>query len=128
VERRGGGERVAGKKADGSEPETLRTKARNAAAANFVHSLDATHLILSVNAAHVAGIHNVVTVHDCYGTTAPRVMEFQQIVRSEMSKMYRRNDVLTDLWAQNGAPNDIVPPEAGGLNPLAVAFGSYVLT
>src|SRR5262249_49409840 len=122
------GETVTYRIGDGYKSEIQKKEAQNAAVANFVHSSDATHLIMSVNAAHAAGIRQLVTVHDCYGTIAPRVVKFQKIVRSELSKMYRRNDLLAKLWAQNGAPNDIDLPEEGRLNPLAVQFGSYPFT
>src|SRR5262249_8532370 len=67
------GVRVEYRVADGWSSDILKGKARNSAAANFVHSRDAAHLIRSVNAAVREGITNVVCVHDCFGTTAPRM-------------------------------------------------------
>src|SRR5262249_11937426 len=52
-----------------NEPKVPKIK--DAVTANFVHSMDAAHLVLSVNAAVVDGITNIMTVHDCFATLAP---------------------------------------------------------
>jgi DNA-directed RNA polymerase len=67
------GVRVSYRVADGWSSEIVRRAARNSAPANFVHSQDAAHLMRSVNAAAQNGITNVVCVHDCFGSTAPRM-------------------------------------------------------
>jgi DNA-directed RNA polymerase, mitochondrial len=96
----------------------VKQDAMDAAPANFVHSLDASHLIRSVNEAVRRGITNVMTIHDCYGTTAPRVQEFQQIIRREMSLLYIGN-VLADLLGNNDL-NDLAIPPRGKLDPIEV--------
>ena len=58
------GIRVRHRIADGCRPEIRADKARNAASPNFVHSMDAAHLIRVVNRANAEGITNLLTVHD----------------------------------------------------------------
>ena len=111
--------------ADGYEPRILKRDAADAAPANLVHSMDAAHLIRSVNAAAEEGIEDFVTVHDSYGTIAPRVTRFQQVVRRELALMYLGYDALARLWARNGAPDDLTIPEAGGLDPFEVQNSEY---
>src|SRR5262245_16625937 len=82
------GVRVEYRVADGWSSDILKGKARNSAAANFVHSRDAAHLIRSVNAAVREGITNVVCVHDCFGTTAPRMERFREIINREVMLVY----------------------------------------
>jgi DNA-directed RNA polymerase len=119
------GTTVAYRVADGYGPKILKRKAADAAPANLVHSMDAAHLIRSANAGVAAGITNVVSVHDCYGTTAPQVTRFQQIIRREMTLMYLCHDPLARLWRQNGAPNDLAIPEAGNLDLFEVQKSEY---
>jgi DNA-directed RNA polymerase len=119
-------ERVTYRIAVGWGSKIVKRDAMNAAPANFVHSYDASHLVRSVNEAvggkfgdsQPRGISNIMVIHDCYGTTAPRVKEFQQIIRREMSLLYVEN-VLAKLLAYNGI-NDLTVPERGKLDPIEV--------
>src|SRR5262249_55446293 len=78
------GVRVRYRVADGWSSEIVGHEARNSAAANFVHSQDAALLIRSANAAVREGITNVVCVHDCFGSTAPRMERFREIINREL--------------------------------------------
>src|SRR5262249_7769527 len=82
------GVRVEYRVADGWSSDILKGNARDSAAANFVHSQDDAQLIRSVNAAVPEGITNVVCVHDCFGTTAPRMERFREIINREMLLLY----------------------------------------
>jgi DNA-directed RNA polymerase len=82
------GVRVRYRVADGWSSEIIKSEARNAAPANFVHSRDAAHLIRSVSAAARDGITNVVCVHDCFGSTAPRMERFREIINRDLALMY----------------------------------------
>src|SRR5262249_54105491 len=53
----------------------------DAVVANFIHALDASHLIRSVNSAVREGITNILTVHDCFYVLAPEATRFGQILR-----------------------------------------------
>jgi DNA-dependent RNA polymerase len=74
--------------ADGYTDEPRETKIINSAVANVTHSLDAAHLVLSVNAAVEMGITNLMTIHDSYATLAPDVHHFAQRRRWALAKMY----------------------------------------
>jgi DNA-directed RNA polymerase len=131
------GVRVKYRVADGWSSDIIEDEARNAAAANFVHSRDASHLIRSVNTAVGEGITNVVCVHDCFGTTAPHSHHFQQIIRREMVLMYvgalfpdpRRpslgHNPLAQLRAWNAGEDFPPPPEQGTLDPTEVGYAEY---
>jgi DNA-dependent RNA polymerase len=72
------GRRVEYRVADGRKDKINTADAMNDAPANFVHSMDAAHLALAVNAAVEEGITDIAVVHDCYGAAAPQVQRFQQ--------------------------------------------------
>src|SRR5262249_2411492 len=74
--------------ADGYTDEPRETKIINSAVANVTHSLDASHLVLSVNAAVDRGITSLMTIHDSYATLAPDVHHFGQRRRWALAKMY----------------------------------------
>jgi DNA-directed RNA polymerase len=90
--------------ADGYTDEPNKQKVIDSAVANFVHSMDAAHLALSVNAAVDRGITNIMTIHDCFGALAPDVHHFGQIRRWELVKMALYNP-LAVLRATNLPPD-----------------------
>jgi DNA-directed RNA polymerase len=98
--------------ADGFTEEIDREQVKRSAAPNFVHSLDAAHLIKVVNAAANEGITDILTVHDCFSCLAPHAERFQKIITHELSEMYANNDPLLDLQSRNGGP---APPPKGML-------------
>jgi hypothetical protein len=148
------GVRVRYRVADGWSSDIVKRKARDSALANFVHSRDAAHLIRSVNAAVRDGITNVVCVHDCFGTIAPRSQRFQNIIRAELGLMYigssvRYADSGEGLGTGLAPPEDPrwrqppslshnplaqlrgwnagenYPPPQGNLDPTSVAYAEY---
>lgn len=64
---------------------------------NYVHSLDGTHLRLTVVRAAEEGINSIALVHDSFGTHAADTPRFFQLLRETMVEMYRDRDVLGDL-------------------------------
>ena len=56
--------------------------------ANFVHSLDAAHLIRVVNRANEEGIANLLTIHDSFAVLAPQAAHLGKIVREELRDLY----------------------------------------
>jgi len=97
--------------ADGYIDQPRKQKVIDSAVANFVHSRDAAHLALSVNAAVDREITNIMTIHDCFGALAPDVSHFGQIRRWELAKMAFHNP-LAVLRATNLPPgtNDLPLP------------------
>jgi hypothetical protein len=95
--------------ADGVTPEINRSKVLSSAAPNFVHSLDAAHLVKVVNAAASEGITDILTVHDCYSCLAPQATRFQDIILEQLDNLYATNNPLADLCSRNAA-GVIEPP------------------
>jgi len=109
--------------ADGHTAQPRRRKVHDAAVANVVHSMEASHLIRSTNAAVGARITNIMSIHDCYATTAPDTDEFKNIRRGELGGMYHEYDVLEHLRENDPGTE---PIELGELNPVAAAFSEYL--
>lgn len=57
-------------------------------APNFIHSLDASHLMFSVEAASQEGIHSFALVHDSLGTHAGNTEQFFTIIRRQFHRLY----------------------------------------
>lgn len=56
---------------------------------------DATHLMLTVNAALAEGITSIATVHDSFGCPASQAERFRHIIREQFVRMYEENDAST---------------------------------
>ena len=70
---------------------------RNGIAPNFVHSLDAAHLTLTVNQAKAEGIENLAMIHDDYGTHAADAAELYRIIREVFVAMYEKHKPLEEF-------------------------------
>ena len=79
-------------------------KMSSAFAPNFVHSMDATHLMMVTNAAADMGIENLALVHDSYGAPAGHCELFHKIIREQFVELYSR-DQLYRLVEQQRAQN-----------------------
>lgn len=66
-------------------------------APNFVHSLDASHLMMSVKKARSKGITDFALIHDSLGTHAGRTEQFAEIIRNCFHDLYAENDPLGDI-------------------------------
>lgn len=104
--------------ADGYSDKPRTRKVLDSAVANVTHSMDSSHLALSVNAAVKSGITNVMVIHDCFGAIAPDVKSFAEIRRHELGKMYRDYNPLAQL---GGEP----PPPDPDFEIMAVCLSEY---
>lgn len=76
------------------EMDTLdRGRQSSGIAPNFVHSMDAACLMLSVHRCREAGIHSFGMVHDSYGTHAADMEQMSVCLREAFVEMYQQ-DVL----------------------------------
>ena len=66
-------------------------------APNFIHSLDASHLMLSVKKAKEHEISAFALIHDSLGVHAGRTEEFSHIIRDCFYSLYAENDPLGDI-------------------------------
>lgn len=80
-----------------------RRKQSQAIAPNFIHSMDASHLQLTVNRAAAAQISNFAMIHDSYGTSLAKAGLLFRLIRECFIEMYLTHDVLTAF------ENDMVP-------------------
>jgi DNA-directed RNA polymerase len=65
-------------------------------APNFVHSMDASHLMFTVCKANDSGIKSFAMIHDSFGTHAADTASLFVIVRDQFVEMYQ-TDVLADF-------------------------------
>lgn len=61
----------------------------NGVCPNFIHSLDASCLMLYLLKCKDVGIESFMTVHDCYGTLAPDTDESARLLRESFVEIYR---------------------------------------
>lgn len=61
---------------------------RNGIAPNYIHSLDASHLMLTVLACKANGIDAFSLIHDSFGTHAARMETMNQLIRETFIEMY----------------------------------------
>lgn len=76
------------------QPGMSTSKMATGIAPNFVHSLDASALILTVNSAAKEGVTHFAMIHDSYGTHAADTAQLAYTLREQFVKMYQKHDVL----------------------------------
>ena len=93
---------------------------RNGTAANVVHSLDACHMAMVIDAAPF----NVVGVHDSFGTLPADMEELHTIIRSEFIRLYETNPLDKILQTMKMGNIEIKPPQ-GKLNLKEIKDAEY---
>lgn len=108
-----------------------RRKQTQGIAPNFVHSMDASHLVLTINRALDEGITAFSMIHDSYGTHAADAEKLAWILREAFVDMYRedvlekfRQEVLSQL-PEEFRPEVPPVPERGNLDIEAVKDSLY---
>jgi DNA-directed RNA polymerase len=76
--------------------EFNKRKAINAIAPNFIHSMDAAHLVAVANACAWEGIA-LSCVHDSFAVLPSRANRLHEILRAELVSLYENNDPLAQL-------------------------------
>lgn len=96
-------------------------KQQSAVAPNFVHSLDACHLMMTVNRMEEV-TNSFAVIHDSFGVHACDVDELHYALRDEFIRLYS-GEVLVDFYQESLLrlpgeewPNVPSPPEAGEYN------------
>jgi len=98
-------------------------KQSSAVAPNYVHSLDATHLMMTVNRMADAGVTtSFAVIHDSFGVHACDVDELHYALRDEFINLYSQ-EVLVEFYRESllrlpgkAWPDIDQPPEAGEYN------------
>lgn len=105
-----------------------KNRMRNGIAPNFVHSLDAAHMMRTINAAVKEGITCFACIHDDYGTHAADTERFFQIIREQFVRMYTEHDPLAEFKQEQeetlGIELPDLPPK-GTLDINAVVNSDY---
>lgn len=114
-----------------SENEDVdRHKQATGVAPNFIHSLDATHLMMSINEASKEGCVNFSTVHDSFGTSLGEAARLRRIIRQQMVKLYTEHDPLADFLRHAeellGEPLGIELPKKGSLDINCILDSKFV--
>jgi DNA-directed RNA polymerase len=82
----------------GEETDKLHAQRQaNGLPPNFVHSLDAAALCLTVERAVAEGITSFAMIHDSYGTHAADTEKLSRLLREAFVEMYEGNDPLGEL-------------------------------
>ena len=107
------------------EPTSKLHKRRQAQgiAPNFVHSLDASVLILSVNKAYQNGVKNFSMIHDSYGTLAEDSDILASSLRGCFVEMFQDN--LLEKFRDEVCA--VLPPEKLGMIPEIPPLGELDL-
>jgi DNA-directed RNA polymerase len=98
---------------------------------NFVHSMDACCLMMSVNRAVDAGITNFSMVHDSYGTLAANMETLAVELRNAFVDLYEHDvlqefrDSLVSLLSEKNAKELPPVPAKGNLDLNAVKQSTY---
>lgn len=74
-------------------------RSRNSISPNFVHSLDACALMMTINACVEEGVTHFHMIHDDYGTHAADTQLLADTLREQFVLMYE-NDVLQDFYEE----------------------------
>lgn len=104
----------------------------NGISPNFVHSMDASHLMLTALAAGEQGVSHFAMIHDSFGTCPGNAGVMFKVVRETMVKTYTENDVIEGFYkgfadslsekAQEKIPE--LPPK-GDLELTAILDSEY---
>lgn len=104
-------------------------------APNFVHSMDASHLMFSVEAAQQQGIDSFALVHDSLGTHAGRTEEFSKILIEQFYRLYTQFkpldtfiEQLKPLVADDDLDKIKVPPYINTLCPEDILSAKFLFS
>jgi DNA-directed RNA polymerase len=80
-------------------------------APNFIHSFDAAHLAMTVNAAYHEGVSSFAMIHDSYGTHAGNTTRLARVLREQFVRIYSEDWLAkTAAEIQGYAPHVQLPP------------------
>lgn len=72
-------------------------KQAQAISPNFVHSLDASALVTTINKSRDRGVNYLAAIHDSYGTRAADMQVLMDTLRESFVEMYESHDVLAEF-------------------------------
>jgi DNA-directed RNA polymerase, mitochondrial len=96
--------------------------------AHLVHSMDAAHMMLTVNRLHAEGLRHFAIVHDSYGVHACDVELLHRVLREEFVRMYSAPVLQNFIDQQRKAHSGLTlpdPPQTGDLDIRQVLESPY---
>ncbi len=96
--------------------------------AHLVHSMDAAHMMRTINRLHAEGIRHFAMVHDSYGVHACDVELLNRVLREEFVRIYSEPVLQNFLDQQRKAHPGISlpdPPQTGDLDIQQVLSSPY---
>lgn len=97
------------------------TLQRSGIAPNFVHSVDSTHLVMTVNSTDLI---SYAMIHDDFGTHAGHTDVLFKAIRKSFLHMYTKHNLLEEWAEQVGADPTTLPP-VGSYNIQDIKEASY---
>jgi DNA-directed RNA polymerase, mitochondrial len=108
------------------------SKQRSTIAPNFVHSYDASHLMMTVLEAKERGIDSFLLIHDSFGCLPSDMEEFSEIVKEQFVALYKHNDPFMAIYlyamsvlSDKGKTKLTPPPNKGTLDLNEVLKSNY---
>ena len=98
-------------------------------APNFIHSMDAAHLQLTICNCCDKGIHHYAMIHDSYGAPLAQAQLMYNTVRESFIQMYSDNDVFQNfLDDMEALADEKLPkiPKKGTLDIDVVRESKYI--
>ena len=96
--------------------------------AHFVHSMDAAHMMLTINRLYAEGLRHFAMVHDSFGVHACDIDLLHRVLREEFVRIYSEPVLRKFLEEQRQASPDLdlpEPPQAGDLDIRQVIESPY---
>lgn len=97
------------------------TQQRNGIAPNFIHSIDSTHMVLTVNNSDLS---SYAMIHDDYGTHAGNTEYLFNTLRRAFKHLYSNHDLLKEWAEQVGVDTENIP-ERGEYNIEDITEAKY---
>lgn len=120
--------------ADGNGPWNDARQALSGIAPNFIHSLDAAHLMMVANDCAEQGIGSLTVIHDSFGTHAGKTDKLATILRDSFVELYEGDPLAAFRAAAveqlqiDPEMAELVPPlpEKGDLDLTQIKQATYM--
>jgi DNA-directed RNA polymerase len=102
-------------------------KQKKTIVANFVHSMDAAHMMLTVNESYKKGLLSFAMIHDSFGVHACHIPELNTLLREQFVQMYQE-PVLEYFFTRTCSVTGVKleePPPLGDLHVEKVLQSKY---
>ena len=108
-------------KEENARVEAARRFQKSGIAPNFIHSIDSTHLVMTLNSTN---FHSYTTIHDDYGTHAGNTEKLYKAIRESFLKLYTEHSPLED-WAEQVGRDVKTIPRKGDYDVKDILEATY---